>query len=157
MNDEQREHQPAGDLHHGGSRMEVDARHGVRGYFDVDDVTIGVWGSIWTGREIVTVDDRIVSDRRSYRRATPHHFEHAGVQYKLVFRVGSILQGEYIVELYRNGSLIDNDRVTHINMMDPETGQFSWRRVARKLAPYFVIGMVFGAGAAFLVDMLVGG
>jgi len=76
---------------------------------------------------------------------------------KLVFRVGSILQGEYIVELYRNGILIDTDRVTHINMTDPETGQVSWRRVARKSAPYFVIGMVFGAGAAFLVDMLVGG
>mgnify|MGYP006438809669 CR=1 FL=1 len=157
MNEELREQEPAKYANHGGSRMEVDAKHGVRGYFDVDNVTIGVRGSIWTGREIVTVDDRIVSDKRSYRRSTPHHFEHDGVQYKLVFGVGSILQGEYLLELYRNGSLIDSDRVTHVNMTDPETGKFSWRRVARKLAPYFVIGMVFGEGTAFLVDMLGGG
>src|SRR6056297_2058958 len=58
------------------SRMEVGFRKGIRTFFDIDGITIALWGSAWTGREIVTVDDRVVSRKWSLRLVTPHHFEH---------------------------------------------------------------------------------
>jgi len=138
-------------------RMEVGLRKGIRAFFDLDDITISFWGSAWTGREIVMVEDRVVSDKRSFRFTTPHHFEHAGVDYTLVFEVVSMLRGEFRVELYRKGVLVDSDCVRHNDLgVDPETGRFSGWRLARRLAPHFVLGMLAGAAAAFLFDHLMG-
>jgi len=140
-----------------GGRMEVGLRKGIRAFFDLDDITISFWGSTWSGREIVTVEDRVVSDKRSLRFRTPHHFEHAGVRYKLVFEIASLLRGEFRLKLYREGELVDSDRFRQSDLgVDPETGRFSAWRLARKLAPYFVLGMLVGASAAFLVDYLTG-
>ena len=140
------------------SRMEVGFRKGIRTFFDIDGITIAMWGSAWTGREIVTVDDRVVSRKWSLRLVTPHHFEHAGINYKLVFRVVSMLRGELHIELYREGELVDSDHFRQSQLgMDPETGRFSAWRFARKLAPYFILGMLSGAAAAWLVDYLTGG
>jgi len=139
------------------SRMEVGLRKGIRAFFDVDGITISMWGSAWTGREVVTVDDRVVSRKWSLRRVTPHHFEHAGIRYKLVFRVVSMLRGELHIELYREGELVDSDHFRQNQFgIDPETGKFSAWCLAKKLAPYFVLGMLAGAAAAWLVDYLTG-
>jgi len=141
----------------GNGRMEAGLRKGIRAFFDLDDITIAFWGSAWTGREIVTVEDRIVSDKRSFRFTTPHHFEHAGIHYKLVFHVASILRGEFRIELYRNGVLVDSDRFRQNNAwIDAETGRYSAWRIVRSLAPFFVLGMAAGAGAAWLVERLTG-
>lgn len=146
----------AGMKHNG--RMEVGLRKGIRAFFDIDDITIAFWGSAWTGREVVTVEDRIVSDKRSLRFETAHHFEHAGIHYKLVFEVVSVLRGEFRIELHREGVLVDSDRFRQSDFgVDPATGRFSWWRLLRTLAPYFVAGMAVGAGAAWLVDHLLGG
>lgn len=140
------------------SRMEVGFRKGIRTFFDIDGVTISVWGSTWTGREIVTIDDRVVSSKWSLRFVTPHHFEHAGIHYKLVFRVVSMLRGELHIELYRESELVDSDHFRQSQFgTDPETGKFSAWRFARKLAPFFVLGMLSGAAAAWLVRYLMGG
>lgn len=139
-------------------RMEVGLRKGIRAFFDIDDITIAFWGSAWTGREVVTVDDRIVSDKRSLRFRTAHDFEHAGVRYTLVFEVVSILRGEFLIELYREGVRVDSDSFRQTDLgVNPATGRFSAWRLVRKLAPYFVLGMAVGAGAAWLVDRLLGG
>lgn len=139
------------------SRMEVGFRKGIRTFFDIDGITIAMWGSTWTGQEIVTVDDRVVSRKWSLRLVTPHHFEHAGIHYKLVFRVVSMLRGELHIELYREGELVDSDHFRQSQLgLDPESGRFSVWRFAKKLAPYFVLGMLSGAAVAWLVDYLLG-
>jgi len=140
------------------SRMEVGLTKGIHAYFDIDNITISFWGSSWTGREIVKVDDRVVSKKLSLRFATSHHFEHAGIRYKLVFTVESMIRGKLHIELYRDGELVDSDRFSQNHLgVDPETGRFSMRRLARTLGPYFVLGMLAGAGAAWLVEHLTGG
>jgi len=145
------------DTDNGNGRMEVGLRKGIRAFFDLDDITIAFWGSAWTGREIVTVEDRIVSDKRSFRFTTPHHFEYAGIGYKLVFHVASILGGDFQIELYRNGVLVDSDRFRKNKAwIDPATGRYSAWRVVRSLAPFFILGMAAGAGAAWLVEHLSG-
>jgi hypothetical protein len=138
--------------------IDIGLRRGIRAFFDVDDITISFWGSAWTGLEVVRVDDRIVSRKRSLRFVTRHRFEHAGIGYEVVFRVISLLRGAMEIELYRNGELIDSDRARQNRMgIDPKTGEFSLWRAALQIAPFFIVGMAFGAGAALLVEHLTGG
>jgi hypothetical protein len=140
------------------ARMDTGLRRGIRAFFDVDDITISFWGSAWTGQEVVRIDDRVVSRKRSLRFVTRHSFEHAGNRYEIVFRVVSMLRGEMEIELYRNGQLIDSDSVRQNKLgMDPKTGETSIWRLVMQLAPFFVVGLAAGAGAAFLVDLLAGG
>ena len=137
--------------------MEVGMRKGIRAFFDIDGITIAFWGSAWTGREVVTVDDRVVSNKRSLRFATEHHFEHAGIHYKLVFRVLSMLGGHMRIELYREGERVDSDEFRQkYTVVDPETGKVSVGRTIVRILPYFVLGMIGGAGAAWLVEHLLG-
>ena len=142
----------------GSGRMKVGLGKGIRAFFDIDDITIAFWGSAWTGREVVTVDDRVVSDKRSLRLVTEHHFEYAGIHYKLVFHLKSFMRGLMQIELYREGELVDSDywRQMALIGVDPRTGEFSLWRTALKIAPFFVLGIVCGAGAAWLVDYLTG-
>lgn len=138
-------------------RMKAGLRKGIRAYFDVDDITISFWGSAWTGREVVAIDDRVVSSTRNLRFVSEHQFEHAGIDYRIVFRVISMLRGEMHIELFRNGELVDSDEVRQNKLgIDPRTGRFSKWRLLRKIAPYFVLGMLAGALAAYLVDLLTG-
>jgi hypothetical protein len=143
-------------------RMRVDLRKGIRAFFDIDDITIAFWGSSWSGREIVTVDDRVVSKKWSLRFATDHHVEHNGIRYKVVFRVLSLLRGEFRIELYREGHLVDTD-FHRMNArgaglgVDPGTDRFSWWVLVKQLGPYFIVGMIGGAGAAWLLESLSGG
>jgi hypothetical protein len=141
------------------TRMKMGLRRGIRAFFDVDDITISFWGSAWTGLEVVRIDDRVVSRKRSLRFLTRHHFEHHGIRYELVFRIVSMLRGQMEIELYRNGKLIDSDAATSIGTLgfDPETGRFSAWRAVMHIAPYFIVGMASGAAAFFLVDFLMGG
>lgn len=146
------------DARNGGERMETGLRKGIHAFFDVDDITIGFWGSAWSGREVITVEDRVVSTKRNMRFVSEHRFSHAGVDYRIVFRVISLWRGKLRIELYRNGALIDSDQASSNQMgVDPKTGEFSVRRLLWKLAPFFVVGMLTGAAGAFLVDLLAGG
>lgn len=141
-----------------GERMDAGVYKGIRAFFDVDDITIGFWGSAWTGREMVTVEGRVVSIKRNLRFVSEHRFSHGGVDYRIVFRVISLLRGQLYIELYRNETLIDSDQASSNQLgIDPKTGEFSARRLLWKLAPFFVVGMVVGAGGSFLVDLLTGG
>ncbi len=102
---------------HGDTRIKVNMINGIEAWFDVDDITLHVWCSNWTGREVVTVcqgdDKRVVSDKRSWRFKTPHAFEHNGQHYLVAFSVGF---GGAGVELYRNGVLIDSDQINTTGM-----------------------------------------
>ena len=127
------------------SRMEVSLGRGVSSYFDVDDITISVWGSAWSGREVVRVDDRVVCDRRSFRMSTPHRFDHGGHQYEVIFSTESVLRGRYRVELYRHGVLVDSDSAGYA-MFGGRSGSAGWY----VLPLLFVTGLLAGVGLAAL-------
>ena len=145
------------DMNNGSGRMEVGMRKGIRAFFDIDGITIAFWGSAWTGREVVTVDDRVVSSTRSLRFVTEHRFEHAGIRYKLVFRLLSMFAGHMRIELYREGERVDSDEFRQkYTVVDPRTGKVRIGRTIVRILPYFVLGMIGGAGAAWLVEHLLG-
>ena len=146
------------DIDNDAAKLDTGLRRGIRAFFDVDDITISFWGSAWTGLEVIKLDDRVVSRKRSLRFQTRHQFEHADVRYEIVFRILSLLHGAMEIELYRNGELIDSDRARQNRIgIDPETGEFSVSRALLAIAPYFIDGMAVGAGATFLGEYLTGG
>lgn len=140
------------------SAMKISFKKGVECFFDVDDVTIRVWGSVWTGREVVEVDDRVVSSKYSFRMSTPHEFEHGGHHYRVIFRIASAFSGLVEIELYRDGVLIDSDQGRHGSLpIDPATGEIDWRRYRWQLLLYALVGGALGGVVGFLAARLAGG
>lgn len=140
--------------------MIVSARKGIQCFFDVDGVTISVWGSAWTGREIVRVDDRVVSNKLSIRFKTVHQFEHLGHQYTVNFIIASVATGLTRIELHRDGELIDFDEARHRSTpFDPATGKFNWRKgwktIVVSMLAGGLVGALFGYTAATVVGWLV--
>jgi hypothetical protein len=140
---------------HGDTRIKIDIKSGIEAWFDVDDITIHVWGSTWTGREIVTVckdeDKRVVSTRRSWRLKTPHAFEHSGHHYLVVLGVGF---GAASVELYRDGVLIDSDQINTLDIrIDPATGKLDWKHAIKYLAVPMLVGLLVGTGFGYLAGL----
>ncbi|TVQ48685.1 MAG: hypothetical protein EA371_05050 [Gammaproteobacteria bacterium] len=136
--------------------MKLSLKRGVECWFDVDNVTISVWASNWTGREIVRIQNggeiRVVSDKRSFRLNTPHEFELHGQRYRLEFRVKP---GIADVRLYRNGELIDSDLADCRGIpIDPVTGRLDWRRALKTLALPILAAGLGGAAVGYLVASL---
>jgi len=135
--------------------MKANLRNGIEAWFDVDDITLHVWGSSWTGREVVTIchgeDKRVVSSKRSWRFKTPHAFEHNGQQYLVALGVGV---GGAAVELYRNGVLIDSDQINTTGIrIDPTTGKLDWKHALKMLALPLAVGLVVGIGFGYLAGL----
>ncbi len=142
--------------HSENSRMKMNMKRGIEAWFDVDDITIHIWASSWTGREVVTLrvngQDRIVSDKRSWRLNTPHEFDHDGHRYQLKFRVGF---GTAAVELYRDGALIDSDKINRSGIrIDPATGRLDWGHAMKKLALPLVVGIIVGVTFGYGVGVI---
>lgn len=125
------------------SAFSVSLFQGVQCYFDIGEHTISVWGSAWSGREIVRVDNQVVSDSRNFSRLQSRHdFTLDGVSYHLVFKTESILRGHYAVYLYRGDTLIDSDDGAHTLFgMGKWQG---WRGVLLWGTVFFGGGIVFG-------------
>ena len=139
----------------GDTRIKINIRNGIEAWFDVDDITIHVWGSSWTGREVVTVcqgeDKRVVSSKRSWRFKTPHAFEHGGHHYLVALGVGF---GGAGVELYRDGVLIDSDEINTTGIrIDPATGKLDWKHALKSLALPMVAGLLIGIGFGYLAGL----
>ncbi len=141
-----------------------DARHsvqihwkkGIRSWFDIDGITIEVWGSAWTGREEIRVDDTLISSVRSLRRTTRHEFRHGDHDYAVEFSCLSFGTGTFRITLYRDGVEVDSDSgsVMGPDLLD-DNGKVIWRRAWKKVLPVFLIsglaGMVFGFTVARLL------
>ncbi len=138
-------------------RMRNKLIQGTDAWFDVDDITIHVWASNWTGREIVSVRnggrEMVVSDKRSFRFQTPHEFDHDGHRFRLDFRVGF---GKVVVELYRDGVLIDSDLIDNSGIrINPDTGRLDWDFATKKMIVPLFAGLAAGAVFGYLVTSVI--
>lgn len=139
----------------GDTRIKIDIKSGIEAWFDVDDITIHVWGSMWTGREVITVwqgeQKRVVSSKRSWCFKTPHAFEHNGQQYLVAL---SVSFGGAGVELYRNEMLIDSDQINKSGIrIDPATGKLDWKHALSRLALPAIVGALIGIGFGYLAGL----
>lgn len=128
---------------------------GVQCYFDIGEHTISVWGSAWSGREIVRVDDQVVSDSRNLSlRQNRHDFTLDGVAYHIVFKTESILRGHYGAYLYRGDTLVDSDDGSYTFQLGKWRG---WRGVLLWVLLWFIGGAIFGFFGVLTYNWLSGG
>ena len=141
------------------SRMNISMRKGLRGWFDVDGMIITVFGSNWTGREIVYITDqhgeRVVSDKRSFRFSTSHEFSEAGNDYRVDLKIGV---GKVELMLYRNGQLVDSDvYIAQDTEVDQNTGKIDWRKtIKQQFASFLVIFVIAFIISYFAFGLIVG-
>ncbi len=93
-----------------------DNNNGYHFIFNYNDHRIEAWGSSVSGKEHVSFDGEIVSEKRTHSRKSCHKFEKDNDQYEIRYTVKSILSGKLECALY-----VNSDLVKHY-MAKPSTG-----------------------------------
>ncbi|MFT2090572.1 hypothetical protein [Paraglaciecola sp. 2405UD69-4] len=83
---------------------------GYKIYFRDGDNQIACFGSYFTGKEEVYVNDELVSSKRSLGISSSHKFEFEGSTYQVVFNVQNILIGTLVCSLSKNSKLIEEQK-----------------------------------------------
>lgn len=107
-------------------------------YFDIDGIKITAFGSGFSGKEIIYVNDDIVSEKRNYKFHSSHRIEVDGRHFEVSFEMKSMVTGELICCLFENGNLIATETRAYIqgNMLSNK-----WT-----LLGLFLFGALAGAG-----------
>jgi hypothetical protein len=121
----------------------ISPKDGFWFYFQDGDDEIAVFGSGWTGKEVVYVNDNPVSESRNYRFNSVHEFTRNGKNYRIEYKVISMARGEVHCSLFINDELLDTQK----KAVFVRSGKAAWKAIAM----YFVVGMVFGYLGAKLV------
>lgn len=119
-------------------REHVSLKHGYWFYFDDEGAQIVAFASALNGKEVVFVDDEIVSNKRSFSLKTPHTFEHNGRHYELVIACENLLTGALSCSLFKDGILLSNTRKSYFQSLK------SFFIVT------FLIGLVMGFGLVWI-------
>ncbi|MEW5682105.1 MAG: hypothetical protein AB1780_06970 [Pseudomonadota bacterium] len=119
-------------------------------YFDYADHTIKVLLSMVSGKEQVYVDDKLVSERRSFRYSSIHHFQLDGKPAEVRIRVGSIFKGPYFIEFWLAGQQRDSDEWDLKRMLSHLKAARQQQPLWQRLSMYFLYGLVGGAVGALV-------
>lgn len=95
---------------------------------------IVAFGSALTGKEIVFVNDEIVSSIRSFTRKSQHRFTHEGHRYELAFNMESILTGKLTCSLTKDGTPLAETSKSYV------TGPYSKSKILLAAG----LGAIFG-------------
>jgi hypothetical protein len=121
---------------------------GYKFYFQDGDNQIACFGSYFTGKEEVYINDDLFSKKRSVNYTSTHAFNFDGSQYQVKFDMLNILTGRLECTLYKNAEVVSN--------------QIQCSLPAKpKKAVYFIAGCalggaVFGYAIATIVELIVG-
>lgn len=124
--------------------MNIQADRAVS-FFDLGEDCIRVESSFLTGQEQVFVNDTLISKKLSWRYSSVHSFEIQGQHIEVRIRIGSILRGPVVIELWVNGEMKDSDEWDLKRIMQQGKqlrAQQAWWKL---LLTIFIFGM---AGAA---------
>lgn len=95
-------------------------------------------GSLYTGKEEVLINNQIVSKKRTFRKATKHHFQFNGNEYIIEYIINNLFKLTWTCSLFRNGALIKEVDCRNIQ---------SEQRFLKK-HPEFVFGGLIGVALA---------
>ena len=127
------------------SMSKISLRDGYWFYFNTDDVQIAAWGSAWSGKEIVYLNDDPVSEGRSLGTSSEHTFTHAGHEYRLEYKVTSMMRGEIHALLYKDDALFAEQSLAYI-----AKGKGGWKSFLKTFLTFFIGGFAVGALGAWL-------
>ena len=129
----------------GSNMSKISLTDGYWFYFDVDNIQIAAWGSAWSGKEVVYLNDDPVSECRNIGRNSEHSFTHAGHSYRVEYNVTSMMRGEIHALLYRDGELFAEQSQAYV-----EKGKSGWKSFLKTFFSFFVGGFIVGALGAWL-------
>ncbi len=108
--------------------------------------------SLYSGKERVFVDGKLVSETRNWYFTSAHRFQFEGTQYEVQIAIKKSLKGLLIGEstilLKADGQLIDSDEFSYMKASQ-KGGAFSWKKFFFNLVPYFIIGAVVGFSVSY--------
>lgn len=78
-------------------------------FFDIDDHVIRVEASYLTGKEYVYVDDKLISEKLTWRFTSEHKFELDGKHIVVRLKVSNLFIGPISITLLVDGNEIDAD------------------------------------------------
>lgn len=118
---------------------QISLRNGYWFYFDDNGLKITAFGSCLSGKEIVFVDDEIVSRRYSWRKNSTHSFKHNMDDYEIAYIVTSMARGELACTLKKNGVLLSTLTKAYV-----PTGVSTLRFISFQFLIGLIAGSVFG-------------
>jgi hypothetical protein len=113
-------------------------------YFDVDENTIALQCSAWSGLENYYINDELISSQRSWRRKGKHCFDYEDHHYCVQFHVSNMITGRVSCSLSRDGVDLGSEELAYFDGQKGVT-QNLWR----PLLPALVVGMLFGFVGGF--------
>jgi hypothetical protein len=116
----------------------VTLRKGYWFYFEDAGLKITAFGSGFSGKEIVYINDEIVSEKRNYRFKSTHYIQHNGARYKVSFEMKNMITGELICSLTKNNELLHTESKAYISNKNGSG--------YKTLLWIFLIGLVAGIG-----------
>lgn len=122
------------------NKEKVSLKHGYWFYFDDEGTQIVVFASALSGKEVVFVDDEIVSSKRTFRLKATHSFEHKGHQYEVIIAMENLIKATLSCSLQKDGTLLNK---TSKSFLQHSTGKL--------FLAYLCIGAILGFGFAWLM------
>lgn len=98
----------------------VTVRNGYWFYFDDSGLKITASGSGFSGKEIIYVEDEIVSSKRSFKTRSKHQFTYGNNTYEVEFAVTNYWTGELECVLSKNGQIISRATKAFYKKGDPQ-------------------------------------
>ena len=121
-------------------REKVSFKHGYWFYFDDEGTQIVAHVSALTGKEVVFVDDEIVSNKRNFRLQATHSFAHKERQYEVTIAMVSLIKGAINCRLQRDGVLLHKT-----------SKSFHQHTLGKLFLVSVCLGAVFGFGVTWLM------
>lgn len=132
----------------GDAMSQVSMKNGFWFYFDHDGNDISVHGSAWSGKETVYVNNHPVSIKRVLTsRTSIHQFKVKDTDYRIVFKMASIIMARLSVSLYANDELVSTEeKAYHANKMS----------VLKKASIGFICGFAVSMAVFHIIDIFFG-
>ena len=99
-------------------------RQGYQFWFNIAGQELCAQGSVWSGREIITLNDQAISDKRNYRVKSLHQFSIGLDNYELEFNMVSIIMGTLECTLVKNGVHLSTQSICSIKDNPKVVGAF---------------------------------
>jgi len=85
-------------------KSEGSLKKGIWFVFEHDGNKIGIWGSSLNGKEIVYLNDQIISEKRNLKFKGNHQFkDNNGNEFNVLFTTTNVIKGELKCEVLKNG------------------------------------------------------
>jgi hypothetical protein len=121
-------------------REKVSVKHGYWFYFEDEGTQIVVFASALSGKEVVFVDDEIVSSKHSFRLKATHSFEYKGRQYEVIIAMENLLKGTINCSLQKDGVLLNKT-----------SKSFHQRSIMKVFLVSLCLGVIFGFSFVWLM------